>query len=195
MSPVGSVLIAAALAETAPGRLDVAVSLGAGVSLGGLGLSAAPGVEAGVLLGENGRFTALLGGNYSGGHAEGRGKDAGAPSGFTWELDVRGFQLDPGVRWRVLPWSEAISPEIGLGPMLSVGEATVTGRADGASFPETSEPWAAIGGWASGGIVGRVGPGMLEGRVAFSLLPMATNLTGSALLPTLTPSVGYRIVR
>lgn len=200
MSPVGSLIFALATARAedtvgAPGRLDVALSVGAGVSLSGLGLSASPGVEAGYVLGPGGRLTVLLGADYRGGHAEGRGKDPSLDEGFAWTLDLRSFQLNPGIRWRILPWTEAISPELALGPTLAVGEARVGGKADGAAFPETREPWAAPGGWAAAGIVGRVGPGLLEGRVSFSLAALESNLTGSALLPTITPSVGYRILR
>ncbi len=170
-------------------------NLGAALPLMHLGPSVAPGLEAGVVVDDGGRFTVLLGLGYSGGTATGTGTDPAFPDGYDWSVTLRALQLTPAFRWRVLPWGEPLSPEVAAGPLLILGDAVATGSAGGAAFPETREARVAPGGFVSGGLVGRVGPGTLEGRVTFSLTHVDGALTGPAFIPAVTPAIGYRVER
>jgi hypothetical protein len=176
-------------------RVVLGVNVGAALPLAGLGPSVAPGLEAGVVLDPKGRYTVLLGLGYAGGVATGTGEDPAFSEGYTWVLSMRSMQVAPALRVRVLPWEETLSPELSAGPILAVGDAVASGSAGGAPFPETREARLAPGGFVAAGLAGRVGPGVLEGRLTFSVLHYDAVLTGPAFVPSLTPAIGYRVQR
>lgn len=173
----------------------VAATLGAALPLRAFGPSVAPGLEAGVVADDAGRFTVLLGIGYSGGTATGTATDPAFPDGYTWSLTLRAMQIAPALRVRLLPWSERIAPEVSVGPVVTIGDAVATGTSGGAAFPETREARVSLGGVAAAGLVGRVGPGMLEGRLSLSVIHLDGDLTGPALVPSITPTIGYRVAR
>ncbi len=176
-------------------RLYVGANVGAGFALAHFGPSVVPGLEAGAVLDRDGRIQPFLGVQYAESHATGEADAPAFPDGYTWTLALRGMTVAPGLRIRVLPWRERVSPELAAGPMLLLGDVAVSGSADGAPFPETRQTRAAGGGFFSAGLVGRLGPGQLEGHVTFSLVRLEGDLTGGAFVPSLTPSIGYRVSR
>lgn len=176
-------------------RIVLGATVGAAVPLAHLGPSVAPGLEGGYVLDAAGRYTVVLGVAYSGGAATGTAEDPAFAEPYTWRLNLRAMQVAPSFRVRLLPWTEKLSPEVAAGPLLVVGDAVTTGSAAGAAFPETREARVMPGGFVSGGIVGRVGPGTLEGRLTVSLVHLDGTLTGGALVPSITPAIGYRVAR
>lgn len=176
-------------------RLSIGANVGVGFALARFGPSISPGMEAGLLLGEAGRIQPFFGIQYAGYDTTGTGEDPAFPDGYRWDLAVHSMTLTPGLRIRLLPWQERISPEFSAGPALALNEIVLGGEGAGAPFPDTRQTLASGGGFVTGGIVGRLGPGQLEGHVTVSAIWLHGDLTGPFLLPSFTPSIGYRISR
>jgi hypothetical protein len=174
----------------------VAAQAGAAVPLAGLEATAAIGLEGGVVLPMfGGRLLPVLGLAYAGPTGTGTVSDPAFPDGYRWDLDVRIVSAALGLRVRLLPWSEPLSPELAIGPTLDVHAITLSGRAGTGVIAPEHDVEVAAGGFVSAGVAGRLGPGQLTLQVALTAEPLHGVLTGDILLPTLTPSVGYRILR
>lgn len=197
MSPAGSVVMSYAFAAGGADipRVSVGASLGGAVSLSGLGVGYAAGGEASVYPERSGRVEILFGGGIASGAARGTGSDAAFEEPFQWTLDMSSLYLDAGVRVRLLPLREPISPVVGIGPLSTFGTATAGGSANGVPLPTTTEAWWGVGGWARAGLAARVGPGSLEGAVDLQVSTCQSQLAGAPLLTSLIPAVRYRIER
>jgi hypothetical protein len=196
--PLPAVPLPVANIATAPvpvPRLYVGAHVGASFALAALGPGVTPSIEAGGLIGPDGRFQPFLSVSYTEAHATGTAEDPAFPDGYTWTLARRSTTVAPGLRVRLLPWRERLSPEFAAGPLLDIASITVGGASGDAAFPETTEARVAGGGFVSAGLAGRLGPGQLEGHVTLCVVPETGDLTGSLLLPTLAPSIGYRVTR
>lgn len=174
-------------------RVSLGARLGAALPLVGLGPGVAPGLEAGVVIDDGGRFTVVIGGDYADNAGAGTAGPETAP--YEWTLAMRTLTVHAALRWRVLPWTESLSPELSAGPTLGAWEGEAGGTWNGAALPVTREARVGGGGFVAAGLAGRVGPGTLEGRVTFGLSAIRGALPGETILPALTPAIGYRLER
>ena len=174
-------------------RLGLGARLGAAMPLVGLGPGLAAGLEAAGVLDDGGRLSAVVGADY----ADNAGSGTAGPetSPYAWTLAMRTMTVHAAIRWRVLPWTEPLSPELSAGPTFAAWESEAGGTWSDAALPVTRESSVSGGGFVAAGLAGRVGPGVLEGRVAFGLSAVIGALPGETLLPTLTPTIGYRLER
>lgn len=190
MSPTTSALVAPAAAPPPAPRLFAGASVGAALPLADFGPAVAPSVEAGAVLPVlGGRLLPFVGVAYLATAAEGTGE------GYAWSLRMHLPSATAGLRVRVLPWTEAISPELSVGPTFAYALCVAGGERGGAAFPVTREGAFTVGISGAAGLAVRAGPGQFDARLGFTALPVSGVLTGSTIVSTLTPSAGYRILR
>jgi hypothetical protein len=187
------------VATHAPARIPkafVGVGVGAVVPLAHLRPALFPDLEGGIVLPVlEGRLQPYLALSYAAPSQTGTLSDDAFPDGYDWDLHVRTYQATIGVRARLSPWTESLSPDFSLGPVLALVEPVVGGTAGGSDFPASSERFFVCGVHVGAGVEGRAGPGQVELQIGFDALPLSGALTGATLLPNLAPSLGYRIDR
>lgn len=187
---------APAPAAKSEGGETVAIGLhvGPSIPLSPLKLTVLPRLEIGFMPG-GGRLMLFATGSYAAPVASGTIEDPRVAGGSAdWTLRQQEVALGAGIAYRLSNDGAPVHPEIALAPQLYLLETRADGDGDGATFGETREVYAQLGGLVAFGVGVDAGPGRVVGRVEAAMSPLVGAITGRSSTTAITPTVGYRLL-
>lgn len=173
----------------------VGAQVGPSLSLNPLAPAVLPRFEAGVELpGWERRLRIFVAGTWARPVEEATADDPRVAGGsYDYRLEQTEITGALGLTLRITGIGRLV-PELSAGPAIWHHRSVADGSASGAPFGESTETYTRPGVYASAGVALPLGPGELNGQVAFATTGFGGLVTGDAAAAALTPLVGYRFV-